>query len=83
MKACPNEKCPEFNRPVNQYGSCGCCGSVPVPLSRVAEAVGRRSPLPGVVGGLGERPRLLDLFSCAGGAAMGYHLAGFEVVGVE
>ena len=29
------------------------------------------------------RPRLLDLFCCAGGAGMGYHLAGFEVVGVD
>lgn len=28
-------------------------------------------------------PRLLDLFCCAGGAAMGYHQAGFEVVGVD
>ena len=28
-------------------------------------------------------PRLLDLFSCAGGAAVGYHRAGFEVVGVD
>lgn len=27
--------------------------------------------------------RLLDLFSCAGGAAMGYHRAGFDVVGVD
>lgn len=27
--------------------------------------------------------RLLDLFSCAGGAGMGYHRAGFEVVGVD
>jgi len=27
--------------------------------------------------------RLLDLFSGAGGAGMGYHLAGFEVVGVD
>lgn len=27
--------------------------------------------------------RLLDLFSCAGGAAMGYNRAGFEVVGVD
>ncbi|MFJ2895887.1 DNA cytosine methyltransferase [Streptomyces sp. NPDC087218] len=31
----------------------------------------------------GHRPRLLDLFSCAGGAAMGYHRAGFEVTGVD
>lgn len=29
------------------------------------------------------RPRLLDLFSGAGGASMGYHRAGFEVVGVD
>lgn len=29
------------------------------------------------------RPRLLDTFCCAGGAAMGYHRAGFEVVGVD
>lgn len=29
------------------------------------------------------RPRLLDLFSGAGGAAMGYHRAGFYVVGVD
>lgn len=30
-----------------------------------------------------KRPRLLDLFCCAGGAGMGYHRAGFEVVGVD
>ena len=30
-----------------------------------------------------RRPRLLDLFCGAGGAAMGYHRAGFEVVGVD
>ncbi|MFJ4974162.1 DNA methylase [Streptomyces coeruleorubidus] len=30
-----------------------------------------------------KRPRVLDLFCCAGGAGMGYHLAGFEVVGVD
>jgi DNA (cytosine-5)-methyltransferase 1 len=29
------------------------------------------------------KPRLLDLFCCAGGAAAGYHRAGFEVVGVD
>ena len=29
------------------------------------------------------RPRLLDLFCGAGGAAMGYSRAGFEVVGVD
>jgi DNA (cytosine-5)-methyltransferase 1 len=29
------------------------------------------------------RPKLLDLFCCAGGAGMGYHQAGFDVVGVD
>ena len=29
------------------------------------------------------RPRLLDLFCCAGGAGVGYHRAGFDVVGVD
>lgn len=29
------------------------------------------------------RPRLLDLFCCAGGAAMGYERAGFDVLGVD
>jgi DNA (cytosine-5)-methyltransferase 1 len=32
---------------------------------------------------VGVKPRLLDLFCGAGGAAMGYHRAGFEVVGVD
>ena len=30
-----------------------------------------------------RRPRLLDLFCGAGGAALGYHRAGFDVVGVD
>ncbi|MGW2585521.1 DNA methylase [Streptomyces virginiae] len=30
-----------------------------------------------------ERPALLDLFCCAGGAGMGYHRAGFKVDGVD
>lgn len=30
-----------------------------------------------------RRPRLLDLFCCAGGAGTGYERAGFEVVGVD
>lgn len=32
---------------------------------------------------MSNRPKLLDLFCCAGGAAMGYHLAGFDVTGVD
>ncbi|GAA4772925.1 hypothetical protein GCM10023329_20790 [Streptomyces sanyensis] len=31
----------------------------------------------------GARPLLLDLFCCAGGAATGYHRAGFDVAGVD
>lgn len=30
-----------------------------------------------------SRPRLLDLYSCSGGAGMGYHRAGFDVIGVD
>lgn len=30
-----------------------------------------------------SRPRLLDLYCCAGGAAMGYHRAGFDVTGID
>lgn len=30
-----------------------------------------------------RQPRLLDLFCGAGGAAMGYHRAGFDVVGID
>jgi DNA (cytosine-5)-methyltransferase 1 len=30
-----------------------------------------------------KRRLLLDLFCCAGGAAMGYHRAGFDVIGVD
>ncbi len=29
------------------------------------------------------RPKLLDLFCCAGGAALGYSQAGFEIIGVD
>ena len=32
---------------------------------------------------MGEGLRLLDLFCAAGGAGMGYHRAGFEVIGVD
>ncbi len=42
----------------------------------------RRRPMP-LADRRGERPRLLDLFAGAGGAAMGYYRAGFDVVGVD
>lgn len=40
-------------------------------------------PLPPRSSCADPRPRLLDLFCGAGGAAMGYHRAGFDVVGVD
>lgn len=30
-----------------------------------------------------KKPKLLDLYCCGGGAGMGYHQAGFDVVGVD
>ncbi|MGO9777982.1 MAG: hypothetical protein ACLPM3_15495 [Terracidiphilus sp.] len=33
--------------------------------------------------GTRRKPRLLDLFCCAGGAGEGYAQAGFDVVGVD
>jgi DNA (cytosine-5)-methyltransferase 1 len=36
-----------------------------------------------MAGGSVIRPKLLDLFCCEGGAGYGYHLAGFDVTGVD
>jgi hypothetical protein len=36
-----------------------------------------------VIQAAARKPRLLDLFCCAGGAGVGYSRAGFEVVGVD
>ncbi len=44
--------------------------------ARCSRTTGRDVPMP-------DRPRLLDLYCGAGGAAMGYHRAGFDVVGVD
>lgn len=53
-----------------------------VGLGLIVEAIAAR-----IVDELGvgvvTRPRLLDLFCGAGGAGMGYHRAGFDVVGVD
>jgi DNA (cytosine-5)-methyltransferase 1 len=48
-----------------------------------AGALDRAESQPVPAGGGGVKPRLLDLFCGAGGAAMGYADAGFEVVGVD
>jgi len=47
------------------------------------QPAGRRSIATDVFAAFGRRPRLLDLFCCAGGAGTGYFRAGFDVVGVD
>lgn len=46
-------------------------------------AVTRKSIEVEVFAAFGRRPRMLDLFCCAGGAGTGYSRAGFDVVGVD
>jgi DNA (cytosine-5)-methyltransferase 1 len=48
-----------------------------------AQSQSRRRIEPNVFAAFGRRPRLLDLFCCAGGAGAGYVQAGFDVVGVD
>lgn len=48
-----------------------------------SRAAGRRSLAVDVFAAYGRRPRLLDLFCCAGGATTGYFRAGFDIVGVD
>ncbi len=48
-----------------------------------AQPAGRKSIATDVFAAFGRRPRLLDLFCCAGGAGTGYFRAGFDVVGVD
>lgn len=47
------------------------------------QSVPRRKLDAGVFVAFGRRPRLLDLFCCAGGAGTGYYRAGFDVVGID
>ncbi|MGW5178694.1 DNA methylase [Streptomyces sp. NPDC004082] len=44
---------------------------------------GEGPSVPSTRSGRVPRPRLLDLFSCSGGAGMGYHRAGFDVDGCD
>ena len=43
----------------------------------------RKSIAVDIFAAFGRRPKLLDLFCCAGGAGTGYYRAGFDVVGVD
>jgi DNA (cytosine-5)-methyltransferase 1 len=54
---------------------------VPVSADRYCVRVNRSGRVTAAMSG--KKPRLLDLFSGAGGAGMGYHRAGFEVIGVD
>ena len=47
------------------------------------QAPARKSLAVDVFAAFGRRPRLLDLFCCAGGAGTGYFRAGFDVGGVD
>lgn len=58
-------------------GICDCCDP-----PELDPELDHAPPVDGVEDGP-MRPRLLDLFCGAGGAAMGYHRAGFDVVGVD
>jgi DNA (cytosine-5)-methyltransferase 1 len=68
-------------------GPCTRCGAVTRgwlcagcdPTVEVVRPVRRRQPAEGSM----TRPRLLDLFCCQGGSSMGYHRAGFDVVGLD
>lgn len=46
-------------------------------------SVSRKSTETDVLASFGRKPRLLDLFCCAGGAGAGYAMAGFDVLGVD
>ena len=48
-----------------------------------SQAATMRSPAVDAFSAFGRRPRLLDLFCCAGGAGAGYFRAGFDVLGVD
>lgn len=51
--------------------------------SKGIRSVSRKSTEANALNAFGLKPRLLDLFCCAGGAATGYSMAGFDVVGVD
>ena len=61
------------------------CFVIPVNYSRDVKVLNAPRKGSGVrdLKSLERKPRLLDLFCCAGGAGVGYSRAGFEVVGVD
>jgi len=75
----------ETRRDTEQTPSACQADALPIELQPHArEANGRKSVAPSLASpDPHNKYRLLDLFCGAGGAAMGYHRAGFEVVGVD
>ena len=67
----------------HDYGQPACPTSPPVSGGVRCPAVPDRIPVEPRDTTNRSRPRLLDLFCGAGGAAVGYHRAGFDVVGVD
>ena len=57
--------------------------SAPPSKLKNGKANGHHAPISAANINVGRKPRLLDMFCCAGGAGWGYHLAGFDVVGVD
>jgi DNA (cytosine-5)-methyltransferase 1 len=55
--------------------ACGLPSAAPSPCARCLARMA--APL------VDDRPKLLDAYGCAGGAGMGYHLAGFNVTGLD
>jgi DNA (cytosine-5)-methyltransferase 1 len=62
-----------------------------LPLDRIADTIlsytpktkPAKKPPAAIIQPPARKPRILDLFCCAGGAGIGYSRAGFEVVGVD
>lgn len=52
-------------------------------LAQNQKLVNKKANIYGTARKPSKKYRLLDLFCCAGGAAKGYELAGFEVVGID
>lgn len=70
-----NGQAPAGDEPGSEIGTSRAPDTSPSTLNHVFDRHAREAPA--------SSPRLLDLFSGAGGAAMGYHRAGWDVVGVD
>jgi DNA (cytosine-5)-methyltransferase 1 len=72
-----------FVSPRDRQSTPAATGGIDHHVSQTPAPKGDRSSSRGFADSPTRKPRLLDLFCCAGGAAVGYHRAGFEVVGID